>query len=160
MHPTISHRGELCYVLCIPYLQHSNIPDNTCSKAMVIWSDLFCDDAFAIALCMYVVGPLPYCIRCSVQNLSQALGFILMKSTGKEGKECSTSGMPSFLASGQHTPILLPPSEQLDSEATHSHQPVTLRLASRRCKAKIKVPASSAREQLLTMLQSTPMLSM
>ena len=53
------------------------------------------------------------------------------------------STMPSASATRHARPTLLPPSEQLDSDSTHSHQHVDVKAAKRRCKAKVVVPASN-----------------
>ena len=113
---------------------------------------------------MIVVTPLPdlafYLFDCSSQKHAHSEGCMRMKLFGIKGKGTSLSVIPSSLAIGQVMPTLLPPSEQLDSDSTHSHHADDLKDANCRCSAKVTVPASSSRAEPFTMLQSTPMLSM
>ena len=58
----------------------------------------------------------------------------------------SSKVIPSPDATGQVIPTLLPPSEQLDSDSTHSHHTDAFSSANRKCKAKVTVPASNSLE--------------
>ena len=100
-----------------------------------------------------------YSVDCFSQKEAQSFGLIDIKLWGMLGNCISLNGIPKDLASGHVIPTLLPPSEQLDSDSTHSHQDEDLNDASRKCSAKVNEPASSWREVPFTILHSTPILS-
>ena len=102
----------------------------------------------------------PYVLECRSQNAYHSLGCKCIKLIGSSGNCFSVKTMPRAFATGHVRPTLLPPSEQLASDSTHSHQQVVLRAAKRKCKAKVMVPASNWREEPFTMLHRTPILSM